>query len=474
MMKSFMGNGEMQKMTVKFIAMVIIISGLAFAAGPIGLNMQQTVAVCAFMSCILGTLFFWEFRLSFAFAGASALLLTRSIDMKHFIDSASFDVILFLVGMMIVIGLLKETGFFAWIVMLILQIRGLTARKFLIVVCVFSALLACAIDEVTSIIFMVAAIFEICDYFEVDPVPYLISSIITTNIGSAGTVLGNPIGILIAAKAGLTFEDFFLNAFPIMIAALLATIFMFLIMYRKHLKKLDEHIKEFGDNEILRRLISVPPDKQLRKALLLFAITLVFIALHHRLEQVFGLDPNSVLLIVPLVSASIVMTWKWKRARSYVEKDVEWWTLLFFIFLFAQAGALKYTGATDIFAKHIAAWAGGNSHNLTGIILWLSAFGSSTLDNVVVVAASIPIVQSFLSIGAGNKLLWWALLFGGCFGGNITLIGSTANIVALGILEKEKRTRISFAYWLKIGLPIGVVTISIVWLSLFLLSYLQR
>ena len=120
------------------------------------------------------------------------------------IEFSSLEVILFLVGMMVIIGLLKDCGVFAWIASLILRIRRLSGRKFTFFIAVISALLACTIDEVTSIIFMVVAVLEICDYFEVNPVPFVIISVLATNIGSAATVLGNPIGILIASKSGLS------------------------------------------------------------------------------------------------------------------------------------------------------------------------------------------------------------------------------------------------------------------------------
>jgi Na+/H+ antiporter NhaD/arsenite permease-like protein len=464
----------MKQMVFKFSLIFFLIAIIALLSDIAGLNASQILAVSTFTVCILGTLFFWEFRLSFAFLGASILLLTRSLNLRHFIEFSSLEVILFLVGMMILIGLLKETGFFAWVTTLIIRVRGLTARKFLFITCLFSAFLACAVDEVTSIIFMVAAIIELCDYFEVDPIPYLIASIIMTNIGSAGTLLGNPIGILIATKAGLTFEDFMLNAFPLMLVSLFFVIGLFLFIYRHKLKELDKRLKEEGDNEILKKLISVPPEKQLKIALAIFGITLFFIAMHHRLEIILGLEPNTVLLTMPIIGSGLVMIWKRKRARFYIEKDVEWWTLLFFLFLFAQAGTLKYTGATDVFARHIVNFAGQDPARLTGLVLWTSAFGSCMLDNVVLVAAFIPIIQSLISIGVGTKLLWWALLFGGCFGGNITVIGSTANIVALGLLEKEKRLKIGFFQWLKIGMLVGVITIGLVWVWFLFIIYMGR
>lgn len=461
----------MKNLVFKFILLILISSLLGLFCQALGFNSHQVLSITILCSSILGTLFFWDFRLSFAFLGTAILLISHTINLDNLIKFSSLEVILFLVGMMILIGLLKEAGLFAWIVSLILRIRNLSARKFLIAISIISALLACAIDEVTSIIFIVAAILEICDYFEVDPVPFIIGAVFTTNIGSSGTVLGNPIGILIATKAGLSFEDFILKAFPLMLLCLTVTISILMFCYRKTLEQFDKKIKELGANEILSRLISVPPEKQLKICLGIFGTTLFFISLHRRLELLFSLQANTILLVIPLISSGAVMIWKWRRARKYIEKDVEWWTLLFFLLLFAQAGTLKYTGATDILAGRIARVTGNNPHFLSATILWISTIGSSILDNVVLVAAFIPIVQGFQTLNLNLQPLWWALLFGGCFGGNITVVGSTANIVALGILEKEKNIRVTFFRWFWIGLTVGLVTTSIVWLILVSLPF---
>ena len=458
-------------MLKKLILLIGISVGLFFLSRNIGLNFHQSISISIFSVSILGTLFFWSFRLTFAFLGSSILLITQTIDVESIIKYSSLEVILFLVGMMVLVGLLKDAGFFAWIVSLILRIRNLTANRFLVLISLISALLACAVDEVTAIIFIVAAIFEICDYFEVNPTPFLIISVLATNIGSSGTVLGNPIGILIATKSGLTFEDFILKAFPIMLTSLIVTILILKIWYRKPLLQLDRHIKEFGSNDMLIKLISVPLEKELKISLIIFGATLLSIALHRRLEVLWNLKPNTILLTLPLISSGCVMAWKHQKARKYIEQDVEWWTLLFFLLLFAQAGTLKYTGATDVLAQKLVGLAKGNISVLTGMVLWASTIGSSILDNVVLVAAFIPIIQSFQNLNASLQPLWWALLFGGCFGGNITLVGSTANIVALGILEKEKNIHVTFLSWFWVGLTVGVVTTGIVWLALSIFPF---
>ena len=455
----------------KLIIVIAIPIGLGFLSRRLGLSYNQALSISIFSTSILGTLFFWSFRLTFAFIGTSVLLITQTIDLDNVVKFSSLEVILFLVGMMVLVGLLKDAGFFAWLVSLILRIKNLTATRFLIFITIISAFLSCAVDEVTSIIFIVAAIFEICDYFEVESTPFLIISVLATNIGSSGTVLGNPIGVLIATKSGLTFEDFIIKAFPLMLVCLAVTIIILKIWYRKPLQELDQKIKELGANEILIKLISVPPERELKISLGIFGITLLFIAFHHRFEILWNLKPNTVLLTLPLISSGFVMAWKWKKARDYIEKDVEWWTLLFFLLLFAQAGTLKYTGATDVLAKHLVGAAANSVPFLIAIVLWISTIGSSILDNVVLVAAFIPVIQSLQGLGVGLQPLWWALLFGGCLGGNITLVGSTANIVALGILEKEKNIHMTFFKWFWVGLNVGVITTCVVWLALTFLPF---
>jgi Na+/H+ antiporter NhaD/arsenite permease-like protein len=461
----------MKSLSLKLLSLFLLAFSLGACASFAGMNAHQALSIGIFSASILGTLFFWDFRLSFAFIGTSVLLMTKTIDLEHVIEFSSLEVILFLVGMMVIIGLLKDSGVFAWIVSLILRIPKLTGKKFVLIIGFLSALLACTVDEVTSIIFMVVAVLEICDYFEVNPVPFVIISVLATNIGSAATVLGNPIGILIASKSGLTFEDFITKAFPLALLCLVATILILLFWYRKSIKFLDEQMKRLGANEILIRLISVPPEKNLKLSLGIFGVMLIFISLHHRMEIAWGLPANTVLLVVPLVASGLVMIWKHHKARKYIEKDVEWWTLLFFLLLFVQAGTLKYTGATVFIAKHMLAATGNNLNLLTAAMLWISAIGSSVLDNVVLVAAFIPVVQGFQNLNMNLQPLWWALLFGGCLGGNITLIGSTANIVAIGILEKEKRLKISFLDWFRVGVIVGLTTTLIVMAALLFLPF---
>ncbi len=452
---------------LKYVFLTLACLAVFWFSGRMNFTFSQSVSSTIFSASVLATLLFWESRVAIVFFGVAGLILTKTVDIDHLVRFSSLEVILFLVGMMIVIGLIREANFFNWVLCRILTLKKMTAVKLVIIICLSSALLACLVDEVTSIIVMMALIFVLADYFEVNALPFLIISVMCTNIGSSGTVLGNPIGILIASKAGLTFEDFMLRAFPLMLVVLLAAIAILLFWYRGEIRKMDAKIKEVGNNrETFAKLICVPMTKDIKNEFLIFVGTLIFISLHHRLEAAFGFTRNSLLLSIPLISAGTIMLWRREKAREYIEKDVDWWTLIFFMLLFAQVGTLKYTGVTDIISKGIAGLANGSQFFLISFILWVSALGSSVLDNVLLVATFIPVIGSLKDMGVETSVLWWSLLFGGCLGGNITMVGSTANIVAMGMLEKSGKARISFFQWFKIGLVIGLASTAIVWAAL--------
>lgn len=445
------------------LTVTVVITGVT--GYQLGLNSVQTLACSVFLGIILGTLFFWNFRLAIAFLGLAVLILTKSLTISGFVESASLEVIIFLVGMMVIVGALKDLGFFTWIVQGIISIPRISGKKFIALTALTSALLACAVDEVTSIIFISTLIFQVCDRLKLKPTPYIIICVLCTNTGSAGTMMGNPVGIFIGTKAMLTFEDFIIWAFPVMIVSLVATIALTMFYYRKDLKEFDERLRErVSDGLSLVPKVVVP----YKQSLLLLCATVVFIASHHQIERFLKLETNSVLLIVPLICSGIIMIVKRGRARYYIEKEVDWWTLMFFMLLFAIAGTLEHTGVTKIMATNFANVCGKSVKVLIPLIIASTAIGSAFVDNVIFAAAFCPIIEE-LSKTMHAFPLWWALLFGACFGGNITMIGSTANIVALGMLEKHSHIHIKFWEWLKVGFLSALIACLISWGALIIL-----
>jgi len=442
--------------------MLVLSGGVGLLAHHADYTTPQTLSCAVFTVTVLATLLFWEFRLAVAFLGIVALFGCNVLTLDRFVESCELPVIIFLAGMMVIVGALKELGFFSWIIELIVSRRQMTGLAFSMAVMVLSALLASAVDEVTSIVFVCALVFQVCDTLRVPATPFLIMAVMATNIGSAGTMIGNPVGLLISHRAGFTFEDFLVWAFPVMVACLVAAIGVLLIWFRRDIRALSEALEERRKQQLdLGPLVKVP----YQRGLAIFVITLAAIAFHHRIESLLGLEQNTLLMTAPLAIAGVLMVWRRERAKHYVESEVDWWELLYFMMLFAKAGALEHTGVAARIATDFAAAFQDTPSLLLPVVIGVSAIGSAFVDNVVFVAAFVPVVREL-----GSTPLWWALLFGACLGGNVTLIGSAANIIAAGVLEKRHRRGINFIAWLKVGAVVGLVTCLVAWMALSLMA----
>ncbi len=444
---------------------------IAFGGPKIGLSSHQSVVAAIFCVSIMGVLIYWELRLSFVFLGAGAMLLSHSIDLENFIHFASLDVILFLIGTMILVGMLNDAGFFYWLVTRLIRIKKITGKKLFLLIMLLSGVLSGLMGEVAAIIIMSKIILDISYLIDIDPIPLIMASVLATNIGSSGTLLGNPVGILIAARANLGFEDFMRNAFPTTVIVFSVTLIILLLWYRKIIKKMNEKLISLKNNYFFISLITISTDLKTKISIGIFFAMLISIFFHHRIEIIFGLEENSILMIIPIVFAGIALLYRRDRMRHYVEKEVEWTSVLFFLFLFALAGVVKYSGISDVIARNLIGKFGHPANLLSAVIIYSSSLLSAMLDNTVVVATYIPIIQSLGNLDINIQPLWWAILFGACYGGNITIIGSTANIIAMDILEKNRGIKISFSAWLKIGLAVGIITTSVAYLAIILMIH---
>lgn len=447
------------------VAIVVLTLITAVACTLLGLNNAQIISTTIFGFTVYATLLFWEIRVPFAFLGVVCLLGFGVLDIPHLIEFASFDIILFLIGMMMVAGFLEERRFFEYLLNRIIKIVGPRAERLIIVLMIMAALFAALVDEVTSILFMTATVLHIIDRYKLDPIPFIIMIVFATNIGSSATVVGNPIGVMIALKGGLTFIDFIRWATPISVLALLATILLSTKFFSGQIKELDERMKSSGARGIGRFRL---PKKSLRISWALFLGTIVFLVLHQQIEELLHLEKNAMLIGVALAAAAVALFIDRENARELLERRVDWWTLIFFALLFAKVGTLKYVGTTDLIAGALFSVSGGSDVNLLIIFTWVTAVLSGFMDNILAVATFVPVVHDLGLIGMFDFPLWWGMLFAGTFFGNLTMIGSTANIVALGMLERGGRKTVTFSQWIKVGAPIAIITLALAMLLLYL------
>ncbi len=447
--------------TVGMFAMAAVVAFLTHASS---LTFEQVMSASVFTLIIMATLLFWNFRLAIAFLGIGCLMMLGVMDLPSLIAESKLDVILFLIGMMITVGVLKDLGLFTWIILTIISSKGMTAKRFVALSCVLGAIMACLVDEVTSIVFISALIFQVCDTLKLKPVPFIMMAVMATNIGSAGTMLGNPVGILIGQNASppLSFADFMQWSFPLMCVEFVIVFFLLLWLFRRDIAAMDVKLLERrAMGMALGPIVRVP----YARSLLILGLLVLLLALHSSMERWLSLPANTMLIMTPLILSGALMIWRHNHARKYIEHDVEWWTLMFFMMLFAVAGTLEHTKVTAALADGFAATFGDRLVVLVPVILALSAIGSAFVDNIVFVAAFMPVVTKL----EATPLLW-ALLHGACLGGNITMIGSTANIVSLGMMEKRYRTGVNFFAWFKTGLLVGAVSCLVAWAGIVLLS----
>ena len=457
----------------------IILAAIATITFLSGMKLLQVASLTVFSSLILGTLLFWRFRLAFALVGIAALMTLGLINTGTLIEFAGLDIILFLVAMMIVIGYLEERHFFEHLLEIILAHVGNNPNKLLILLMLMSGMFAALVDEVTSILFMAATILHLTAKLRVSPVPYIMMIVFATNIGSSATVVGNPVGVLIAFRADLTFADFLRWATPISIIGLAIAIPILLKYFSKEIKQLGTAMTaqstgngsqrvSYSSSTVVEQTAGAPK-KQSRYLIpwILFIATIGGLISHSAVEDLLGLEKNVMLLGTAFAAAALFM--QREKARELVERRVDWWTLAFFIFLFASVGTLQLSGVTTLIANSVFEISGGEETNLFFVFSTVSGLTGALMDNILAVATFIPIVNDIGELGIYNYPLWWGLLFGATFFGNLTLIGSTANIVALGMLERQKRGHITLLEWIKPGALVSIPTLSVA----LILTYLQ-
>ncbi len=449
---------------LKVVCVLAITSLSALLSITYGFNFEQVTSAAVFTLIISAALFFWDYHLPIAFVGIALLMILNVMDLPNLVASSKRDIILVLVGMMVIVGILKELGLFSWIIITVITIPGISARKFVILTCAIGAIMSCMVDEITSMVFIAALIFQVCDTLNLKPAPFVIMAVMAINIGSAGTMLGNPVGILIGQNASppLSFGDFMLWSFPLMLAEFVAVLAFMLWSFRKEIREMEAGLAERRVRGLpLGPLVQVP----FGQGLFILASLMVLLSLHTVIEDRLGLTRNTMLLMTPLLASGLLMLWRREHIRKYIENDVEWQTLIFFMMLFVVAATLEHTKVSAAIADGLAGALHDEPNLLLPVILGISTLGSAFIENIIFVAAFMPVVTKL-----EHPILLWALLHGACIGGNITMIGSTANIAAIGLLEQRYWTRVEFFTWIKTGLAVGLISCLVAWGGLALMS----
>ncbi|WP_205860536.1 SLC13 family permease [Phycicoccus sp. HDW14] len=408
-------------------------------------------------------------RTAVALGGAAAMVLigvVRGEDVFFSEDTGvDWNVIFLLLGMMIIVGILRQTGVFEFVAIWAAQRSRARPFRMMALLIVITAVASALLDNVTTVLLVAPVTLLLCDRLALAPVPFLLAEAMASNIGGTATLIGDPPNIIIASRAGLTFNDFLVHLAPVVVVLLGVFVLLAWLLWGRRLRY-DPERAEAVMALTPRETISDP--RLLRRMLLILGAVLVGFLTH----PLTGLDPSLVALLG--AGASVL------ASRLPSEKflaDVEWETLLFFAGLFVMVGSLVKAGIIGDLAGSLTDAIGENYLAAAQGILVGSAALSGIVDNIPYVATMSPLVHDLVGPGAGlppgRQSLWWALALGADLGGNATAIGASANVVITGIAKRNDHP-ISFWTFTRYGLIVTAATIGIcvpyVWLRYFVLA----
>jgi len=403
-------------------------------------------------------------RVTVALVGAALMVVIGATDGEaiFFSQEAGIDwnVIFLLLGMMMIVGILQQTGVFEYLA--IWAAKRARGRPFVIMVMlvVITAVLSAALDNVTTVLLIAPVTLLICDRLAVTPIPFLIAEVMASNIGGAATLIGDPPNIIIASRSGLSFNDFLVNMGPIVLILLIVFIGLCWLMFRGQLKydaTRVERVMVLNEREAIRDV------RLLVTSLAVLVLVLAGFVLH----SLIHLEPA----VVALLGAGLLVLLTRMETRK-VFADVEWETLLFFVGLFIMVGSLVNLGLIEKVGHAATEAVGSHYFGAAALLLGGSAVFSGIVDNIPYVTTMAPLTADLVAEGgAVAKPLWWALALGADLGGNATAIGASANVVVLGIAKRNGHP-ISFWQFTKYGIIVTVVTIALclpyLWIRYFL------
>jgi Na+/H+ antiporter NhaD/arsenite permease-like protein len=364
------------------------------------------------------------------------------------LEAIDFNTLGLLLGMMILVAMLEPTGFFQYVSVWAARVsKGKPVRLFVLLGSV-TTILSMFLDNVTTVVLIAPVTILICEILGTSPLPYLIAEALLSNTGGVATLVGDPPNVLIGSAAGLSFTDFLIYSLPIVAVVWICALLLLRFLFRADLAKQPDNAQAVMS---LNPAESLDDPKTARRVLIILGIAILLFFVHHN----FHISPS----FIAVGAAATALIWVQPDIQETFKK-VEWSVLIFFSALFVMVGGLEASGVLDAIV--------GLLEGLSGIpplwfgvsLIWIVAILSAVVDNVPITIALIPVIQGLGAAGMDITPLWWALAFGAGFGGNGTIIGSTANIIVASLSERT-RTPITSGIWNRRGLPVMLVTCAI-------------
>lgn len=403
-------------------------------------------------------------RTTIAMVGATFVILigiltglfTASTSFEFAISSIDFNTIGLLLGMMIIVAILGETGVFEYLGVRMSKASKGNMWRLMVMFCIFTATISMFIDNVTTVLLIVPITISIFKTLKISPIPFILAQVLASNVGGTATLIGDPPNILIGSAANIDFSSFIINMGPTVAVSLFASLFILKFQFRKYLKQKPHNIEDLlsQDEKVLIK------DRSVLKKSLAVLLGVIFLFVIH---GSINIEPS----IIALSGAGILMIVA-KSRPEHILRQVDWSTLIFFAGLFIIISGAVKAGAIDLLSSIVLQISGGNPWLLFFMIIWISAIASAFMDNIPFAATMIPLIfaiyntESVAAVFGSLAInpLWWALSLGVGFGGNGTLIGSSAGIVATGLAEINGH-RITFNQFLRVGFPFMIASVAV-------------
>ncbi len=402
------------------------------------------IALLVFILTYLCIITEWINKMLAALIGGFVIIVLGVVDQTLAFSAIDWNVIFFLIGMMLTISVMRQTGMFMYIAIKTAKIAKGSPLKIMAMMFVATAVISAILGSVTTIMILVPIVLLIAEELKITPAPFIITMVIASNMGGASTMIGDPPNILIASATKYTFIDFFLNLTPAIVIVMIGSLGLIWLLYRGKMYVSNERrakIMEYND----KNLITNP------KLLWITLGVVVLMLLAFIFQKPLHLENATIAMAAGLI---LVFIGSRKKVEEIILNDIDWITIFFFIGLFMIVEGLVHTGFIDLLAQGVMSITNGEPKTTSMVILWLSGILSAWIDNIPFVAAMIPMIKSIglqMQNVAQVQPLWWALSLGTCLGGNGTLVGASANIVAVGIANRNGY-KISFMDYTKIGL----------------------
>lgn len=388
--------------------------------------------------------------------GISTNLFSAQESFEFAVNSIDFNTIGLLLGMMIIVAILAETGIFQYVAVRASKASKANLWRLMLMLCTFTAVTSMFIDNVTTILLMVPVTISVFRVFKVSPIPFILAQVLASNVGGAATLIGDPPNIMIGSAANIDFSSFIIHMGPTIFVSFIVSLVLLRILFRKDLRSQVHNFEELRKQDE-KKLVK---DKVLlKKSIVVLLLVVGLFVIHGSLH----LEPS----VIALGGAALLMVIT-KARPERVFHEVDWSTLIFFTGLFIIVGAAEHAGTIELLSSTALSITGGDPWFTLIMVIWLSALASAFVDNIPFTATMIPMIQTLnadptIAGTFGNfqfSPLWWALSLGANLGGNGTLIGSSAGVVAAGLAEKNGYL-ITFNRFFRIGFPFMLSSVAI-------------